>query len=113
MDVKLVARMPMASPTPETNRPSNLGTEIPEVEVVRPAAPAPKTSNSQPDTGPARDKRFVESPANQGMVFVMTDAASGAVLMQLPSEQSVKLRAYRESLERRMTEARKGGGVLA
>lgn len=112
MDVKLVAQIPLAKPAPEDNRPLNLGTEIPEVDVVRPAAPSLKTRDHQPDTSLARDKRFVASPANQGMVFVMTDAASGAVLMQLPSEQSVKLRAYREALERATAEAREGQGIL-
>jgi len=113
MDVKLVAQIPLAKPVSEDNRPMNLGTEIPEVAVVRPAAPVAMTRDRQPDTGLARNKRFVESPANQGMVFVMTDAASGAVLMQLPSEQSVKLRAYREALERTKADARKGVGVIA
>ena len=109
MDTRLVTRQPVVTPARVDIRPMALGTVSPEPDVVRPVAGTP----AEADLAPATDRRFVPSRSPPGFVFVISDPSSGAVLMQLPSEQSLKLRAYREALERAKAERDSKSGVTA
>jgi hypothetical protein len=109
VDTRLVTRQPVVAPARVDIKPKALGTIAPETVVARPA----DGTEAKAGTAPATDKRFVASPSPPGFVYVVSDPSSGAVLMQLPSEQSLKLRAYREALERAKAERDSKSDVTA
>ena len=84
-----------------------------------PAAPAPASDAARPAPTPSpspvptssRAKGFVEAPTSTGLAFRVVDTENGTVVMQLPSEQSIKLRAYREALERARAEGKSSSDV--
>jgi hypothetical protein len=107
----------MARPAPQPSR-----TDLPPQNAVTPAvqvalspqatlrrrSDAERVTNAQND----RERRFVNDPKSRDLVFRISDESSGSVVYQLPSEETLKLRAYNESLEQALLdrEAEKRAG---
>jgi uncharacterized FlaG/YvyC family protein len=84
-------------------------TELPKSEVVRPAVDTRDIDRVEVKRRAlvereleAADRRreVVTREDARGTVFRVSDASSGAVVYQIPSEEALKLRAYRETQDR-------------
>lgn len=56
---------------------------------------------------------FVQDPNIKEMVYREVDKATGQVTLQLPTEETLKMRAYREALEKAQSERVHTTGVTA
>jgi FlaG protein len=80
-------------------------TELPPARVVNApeATLAPRGDDPQA-TEPPRAREFTFDAASRQMIFRLIDVDNGTVVRQLPEESMLKLRAYREQVERKTSE---------
>jgi hypothetical protein len=93
-------------PAPSAPARSPVVAAAPELPLQRAVAPAvlvdltggsARGSHGAGDNGPRTHKGYVEDATSKELVFQVAETASGTVLLQIPSIEVLKVRAYSRS----------------
>lgn len=131
MDTSAVSRATSAPPVPAQRPAPMRSTELAAPQAIRPAVkvdvsqglsarllqdeklfkaaePKDREPAREPAEEPAEARRlergFVTPPGENDLVFRVADGSTGSIVMQIPSEEALKMRAYQEQLERQKAE---------
>jgi hypothetical protein len=99
MDATAIHRAVVPAPSAPARAPAVAAApELPLRQAVGPAVLVDLTAGggrgSRPDNGPRTQKGYVEDATSKELVFQVAETASGTVLLQIPSIEVLKVRAY-------------------
>lgn len=104
------ATMPVMAPRPEKDlAPKTERTEAPREKTVRPAVEVRDLDRAQAKRralevlevkATEKEREVVTRDDARGTIFRVSDRSSGAIVYQIPSEEALKLRAYRDAQDR-------------
>jgi hypothetical protein len=118
MDTTPLARTPLAAPLFEQRAPTAVQTDLsppqavtpPEAVIVANESGArrrgeiqrsfPAVEGETASDAEALSRGYVADESSDALVFQVTDPTTGSVVYQIPTEQTLKLRAYAEQAER-------------